>query len=672
MRELTSTYPAAERGPVVDDLHGRRVADPYRWLEDAADPRTRRWQSAQDEYWRKYAASLPARRRFHDRVAELTAVGLVTPPTWRGDRQLFLRRTARQDHPVLVLADPDGTERVLVDPLSLDPSGRTTLDSWHASPSGELLAFQLSRGGDEQAALYVMEVATGRLVDRPIDRCRYSPVAWLPDGQGFYFVGNRQVRLHRVGDPDDVVLLESPASYGLELSTDGRWLTIAAARGAANDLWLADLSRSAPEKPVLTVVQEGVDAGSVLTIGRDGWLYVVTTLGGGGAKICVGEPERPRPEHWRNLVPADPEAPLSDLAFLDGPELDRPLLLVGRSRQSIGEVAVHDLRTGEHLRDVPLPGLGSIGSLTTRPEGGHEVWFTYTDSITPAAVHRYDARTGETTFWAGPPGAAVLPEVETRPLTYRSADGTPVQLVILAKPSDGGPRPTTLYGYGGFGQSLTPSYSAFTLAWVEAGGVFATANVRGGGEQGDEWHRAGMLERKQNSFDDFIAAAETLIAEGWTTPDQLGSCGESNGGLLVGASLTQRPDLFAAAVCSAPLLDMVRYEGSGLGPSWVSEYGSAADPDQLACLLAYSPYHRVLQGERYPAVLFTVFGGDTRVDPLHARKMCAALQHATVDDRPVLLRYERDVGHGEAAVSRGVALAADMLTFLADRTGLAP
>jgi prolyl oligopeptidase len=320
---------------------------------------------------------------------------------------------------------------------------------------------------------------------------------------------------------------------------------------------------------------------------------------------------------------------------------------------------------------VPLPGLGTLGPLAVRPTGGHEVWFTYTDSVTPTAVYRYDARTGETTPWAAAPGTAALPEIAAQQVTVTSADGTPVRMVVLARPADdAGPRPTILYGYGGFGLPLTPSYSSFVLAWVEAGGVFATAQLRGGGEEGQEWHRAGMLGCKQNVFDDAVAAAERLVADGWTTSAQLGICGESNGGLLVGAVVTQRPDLVAAAVCSAPLLDMVRYERSGLGPQWTAEYGSAADPAQFETLLAYSPYHRVQSGVAYPAVLFTVFDGDSRVDPWHARKMCAALQWATAGPGPVLLRRESEVGHGAQATSRAVALAGDMLAFLAVHTGL--
>ena len=616
-------------------------------------------------------------------MAELSAVGLVTPPTWRGERRFFARQEPAAEHPVLFTALAGQPAQPLVDPAALDPGGLVTLDHWQPDLDGRRLAYQLSRRGAERSELYVLDVATGRVLDGPIDRCRYSPVAWLPGGDAFYYVralpeGPRRVYLHRVGAPDstDVPIFGAgradTTSYGLATSHDGRWLTVSASpgTGGGNDVWLADLAAAWPDAPRLRPVQESLDGATAPNVGPDGRMYLLTTLGAPRGRLCVADPERPQPDSWRELVEQDPEAVLGGFTVLDGPELERPVLLVVRMRHAVGEIGVHDLVTGEPLGQVPLPGHGSIGSLTARPAGGHEAWFSYTDSVTPRAVYRYDARSGRTTLWEPAPGAAEMPRVQSHQVTAESADGTPVRLVVLARPAAPGPRPTILYGYGGFGIPLTPSYSSYALAWVEAGGVFAVAGVRGGGEQGERWHRDGKLDRKQNSVDDFVAAAERLVADGWTTPGQLGICGESNGGLLVGAALTQRPELFAAAVCSAPLLDMVRYERFGLGATWRGEYGSAGDPEQLGWLLGYSPYHRVRDGVPYPAVLFTVFGGDSRVDPLHARKMCAALQHATTSGRPVLLRAEQDVGHGRRAASRANALAADMLAFLAAQTGL--
>jgi prolyl oligopeptidase len=347
------------------------------------------------------------------------------------------------------------------------------------------------------------------------------------------------------------------------------------------------------------------------------------------------------------------------------------VLLASWTRHAVGEVTVHDLETGERIGDVSMPGLGSLGGLVERPEGGAECWFGYTDHTTPSSVFRYDARTGTTTLWATAPGTIEVPKVFTRQVTYTSRDGTPVRMFIISPTAEPDrPRPTVLYGYGGFGASLTPGYSAGTLAWVEAGGVYAVANLRGGCEEGEAWHRAGMREHKQNVFDDFHAAADFLVTQGWTTHSALGISGGSNGGLLVGAALTQEPSKYAAVVCAAPLLDMVRYEQFGLGQLWSEEYGTASDPEELGWLFAYSPYHHVREGVEYPAVLFTVFDSDTRVDPLHARKMCAALQASSVSGKPVIIRTEGEVGHGARAVSRSIRLSADTLAFLARHTGL--
>ncbi|WP_034520123.1 prolyl oligopeptidase family serine peptidase [Actinomadura rifamycini] len=688
-------YPPAQRQDIVEEIHGHRVADPYRWLEDADSGDTRDWLAAQDALFRKVVDDLPGRDRLRRRLRELLGAGSVGAPVWRGDRRFFTRRTADQEHPVLYTVDPDGAERVLVDPIALDPDGTTTLDGWQPDKEGRRLAYKISHGGDEESLLYVMDVATGETIEGPIDRARYSAVAWLPGGEAYYYTRrlhardvpegeeqyHRRVYLHRVGtepDTDDVLIFgegrDKTNYYGVGVSRDGRWLTISSSQGTAprNDLWIADLSASAPERPELRAVQEGVDAETGLHVGRDGRAYVFTDRDAPRGRLCVADPADPSPDTWTDLVPEDPEAVLSDFAILDG--LERPRLLVGWTRHAISEITVHDLETGERLGEVPVPGLGSIGGIVERPEGGHEAWFGYTDNVTPSSVLRYDARTGETTTWASAPGRVEVPEIETRQVVYTSRDGTDVRMLVMSGPGSGpdapGPRPAILYGYGGFNISLTPAYSASILAWVEAGGVYAIANLRGGSEEGEEWHRAGMREHKQNVFDDFHAAAEKLIADGLTASDRLAISGGSNGGLLVGAALTQRPDLYRAVVCSAPLLDMVRYERFGLGQTWNDEYGTADDPEEFGWLIGYSPYHRVRPGTAYPATLFTTFGSDTRVDPLHARKLCAALQHATASDAPILLRNESEVGHSARSVSRSVDLTTDTLSFMAAQTGL--
>lgn len=683
----------APRLDLVDDLLGHPVADPYRWLEDDATEPTRAWSAAQDALFEEHRATWPAREPLRVRLGELLAAGVVTPPIWRGERQFLMRRTAEQEHAVLLTVDPDGTERVLIDPMAVDPSGLTTLDGWQPSKEGDLLAYQLSEGGTEESVVRVMDVVTGAAVDGPIDRARYSPIAWVPGGRAYYYVRrlapellpegeeqfHRRVWLHQVGaDPAGDVLVfgegrKATDYYGVSVSRDGRWLVVSASEGTAprNDLWIADLTASSLETPDLRPVQVGVDAQTGIEVGRDGRLYVLTDKDAPRGRVCVADPAAPTEEYWRELVPEDPVAVLDGFAILDGAELDRAVLLVSWTRHAVSEISVHDLVTGERTGAVPVPGLGSIGGIVERPEGGHEAWFGYTDHVTPSTVQRYDARTGEVTLWATAPGTVDIPPVHARQVDYTSADGTTVRMFVLSPAATPDrPRPTILYGYGGFGVPLTPAYSATVLAWVEAGGVYAIAGLRGGGEEGEDWHRAGMLGAKQNVFDDFHAAAERLVADGWTAPGQLGISGGSNGGLLVGAALVQRPELYAAVVCSAPLLDMVRYEMFGLGATWNVEYGSASVPEELGWLLSYSPYHAAERAAAYPAVLFTVFDGDSRVDPLHARKMCAALQHSTTSGRPVLLRRESDVGHGARSVTRSIDLSADALAFTAAWTGL--
>ena len=672
-------YPDARRFDLVEVLHGREVADPYRWLEDPASPETVAWSQAQDDLVRAHLDALPGRERLAARVSELLATGAVGTPAWRAGRPFWTRRSPGQEHAVLLTRDPDGTERVLLDPVAVDPTGGTTLDAWAPSKEGTRLAYQLSAGGDEESLLHVLDVETGERLDGPVDRCRYSPVAWVPGGEAFYYVRrlppdavpdgedqfHRRVWRHVVGAPadEDVLVwgegLDPTNYYGCSVSQDGRWLVVTASAGTAprDDAWLFDLAAGGPPAPV----QVGVDARCSPWVARDGRLWLLTDRDAPRGRLCVADPARP--DAWTTVLAEDPEAVLEDVALLDG-----GVVAALRSRHALAEVALHD---GDAVTPVVLPGLGSVSGLSSHPEGGTEVWFGFTSATTPSQVRRLDATTAAQDLWEDSPGAVALGAVEATLHETASADGTVVRFQVLS-PSGAAdrPRPTVLYGYGGFGVPLTPGWTASALAWVEAGGVWVVANLRGGSEEGEDWHRAGMREHKQNVFDDFAAVADALVREGWTTSAQLGIYGGSNGGLLVGAALTQRPEAYAAVVCSAPLLDMVRYELFGLGRTWNDEYGTAADPVELGWLLSYSPYHRVVEGSRYPAVLFTVFEGDSRVDTLHARKLCAALQAATASDAPVLLRSEREVGHGARSVSRTVGLSVDTLAFLAAHTGL--
>ena len=676
---LRLDYPLTARSNLVEILHGRAVPDPYRWLEEADSAATVAWSAAQDMLARAHLDALPGRDRLAARLTALLSTGSVGAPTWRAGLPFWVRRAPDQEHGVVLTRDADGTERVLVDPVLIDPSGATTLDAWTPSQEGRLLAYQLSTGGDEESLLRILDVQTGKEVDGPVDRCRYSPVAWLPGGQELFYVRrlpaaqvpageerfHRRVWRHRVGnDPaDDVEVwgegLNPINYYGCSVSRDGRWLLVTASAGTAprDDVWLFDLEAGGPPAEV----QVGVDARCSPWIARDGRLWLLTDAGAPRGRLCVANPTTPK--DWMTVLAEDPEAVLEEVALLDN-----GLLAALRTRHALSEITVHQ---GDVAQPVALGAPGSCDRLSSNPDGGSEVWFGWTGATTPSEVRHLEATTGAVTLHQPSPGRVTIGAVTASLLTATSLDGTTVRAQVLSPTgAPDRPRPTVLYGYGGFDVALTPGWSATALAWVEAGGVWVVANLRGGSEEGQDWHRLGMREHKQNVFDDFACVADALIGGNWTTAGQLGIYGGSNGGLLVGAAVTQRPQAYAAVVCSAPLLDMVRYELFGLGRTWNAEYGTAADPRELDWLLGYSPYHRVKPHTAYPAVLFEVFDGDSRVDPLHARKTCAALQSATTSNAPVLLRAEAEVGHGARSVSRTIGLTVDTLAFLAAHTGL--
>ena len=690
---MTRTYPPAERTDVVDDMHGHKVLDPYRWLEDADDARTQEWGEQQSALLEHERESWSTRDTFAENVQALLGAGAVSLPVHRGTRVFFTQRQPGQQFGVLFVREADGSERVLIDPMELDSTGSTTLDAWQPSKEGERLAYQVSEGGTEESVLYVMDVATGEVIDGPIDRCRYSPVAWIPGGERFYYVRSlppellpesergfhRRVFLHTVGADaaSDANVFGAGMTmtnyYGVEVSRDGRWLQVSAAEGTEprNDLWVADLTSTPADRPAFQHVQVDVDAQTSLTFGRDGRVFVSTDLEAPRGRLAVTEPGQWGSSQWVDLVAEDPEAVLESVAILDGPDLDADLLLVTTTAHGVATMTLRRATDGTAVTEVELPGAGTVAGPIEQPSGGPVVWFAYTDHTQVPTIYSFDARTRQVELYATPPGSVDVPDVHSQLVTYESADGTTVRLFIVS-PTEAPdrPRPTVLYGYGGFGIPMQPGFSAAILSWVAAGGVWAVACLRGGGDEGEQWHRDGMLDKKQNVFDDFHAAARYLSAEGWTTPQQLGIYGGSNGGLLVGAALTQEPELFNAVVCVAPLLDMIRYTTSELGPTWTVEYGDPEDPEQFGWLHAYSPYHRVVDGTDYPATMFAVFDNDTRTDPMHGRKMCAAVQSATSGSRPILLRSEGNVGHGARKLDAAVEETADTLSFLARWTGM--
>jgi prolyl oligopeptidase len=443
-RLAAMAYAPARRLDLVETLHGYDVADPYRWLEDALSDETRAWSEAQDALCGTALGELRGRDHVRRRVTELLGAGYVSTPAWRKGRAFFQRREPGQEHAVLLVREPDGTERVLVDPMAVDATGTTTLDAWQPSKEGALLAYQLSTGGTEESLLRVMDVATGETVDGPVDRTRYSPVAWLPGGESYYYVRrlpaadvpageeqlHRRVYLHRLGtahDDDPEVWgagLDKTNYYGVTVSMDGRWLVVSASAGTAprDDVWLADLSASKPETPRLIEVQKSIDAQTALHVGRDGRLYVATDRDAPRGRLCVTDPTAPAYEHWRDLIPEHPTA------VLDGWALTDDAIVVARTEHAVSRLSVHDLTTGEHRYDVALPGVGTLAGPAADPDGGDDVWFGWTDFTTPPRVHRLTATRGETTLWADSPGHVEVPEVVARQVFYESKDGTRVPL----------------------------------------------------------------------------------------------------------------------------------------------------------------------------------------------------------------------------------------------------
>jgi len=716
--------PQARVIEVINDYHGRRVNDPYRWLENAGAPETQRFVEEQNAYTRSVLEGVSGRDELRRRVEQLLTIGRVASPRVGGDRYFYERRDGRQNQAVVYVRDGrqgpalQKSDRALIDVNDLAPDGTIALDWWYPSEDGKYVAFGTSPNGSELSTLQVIDAGSGALLAERIERTRAASVAWLPDSSGFYYTRyprpgdvpageemyNRRVFFHRLASGDhasnanqsgidesgnsaggtDASGMNDPLVFpadGVEpapehwpnvaLSNDGQWLLVDVSEGwTKTELYLKDLSCEGPAASGsrfqrITSGKNFLYHGEVL----DGQLYITTNEDAPRFRVFKAECAAPGRADWKEIVP-ESDAVIEGHAAIIGKRL-----FVHTIKNASSQLKLFDLE-GRPLAEVAMPALGSIFDL-----GGHwnsdSGFFGFVSYAIPPTVYEVSLN-GQTEEWAGV-GSSIDPRrYQVEQLWFRSKDGTRVPMFAVSKKGliRNGHNPTLLSGYGGFNAGRTPVFNRNAmLLLLEQGGVYVDVQLRGGNEFGEDWHRDGMLEKKQNVFDDFIAAAEHLIAEQYTDAAHLAIQGGSNGGLLMGAALTQRPDLFRAVVCQVPLLDMLRYQNFQIAKLWIPEYGSSDDPKQFEYLYAYSPYHHVKPGTRYPAVLFMTAESDTRVDPMHAIKMAALLQAEAANGpgQPILLRVDSKAGHGVGKpITKLVDDAVDVWSFLFWQLGVEP
>lgn len=675
-------YPVSKTIDVVDQYFGTAVKDPYRWLEDASSPEVKTWMASQHKLSRAVINSFPGREKLVNRLKELLYIDSIDAPSKRGERFFYYKKSSTQEKFVYCFREgKSGKERVLLDPNKLILKGNVSLGVTVPSYDGKKLAYALRKNNADEAILYVMDVASGRTskIDK-ISGAKYAWPNWTPSGDGFYYTwiptdpkipvadrpGRQEVRFHRLGtDPrtDKTVFnrTNDPTTFVVpQLSRDGKWLFVYICRAwGTADLFYKDVTK--PDSEFKLLYKKDRQARVIPWREK---FYILTNDGSPNWRIDRVDAAHPEQANWRTIVPEGEKTVINDMSIIGGH------LVLKILKNAASTLEVRDL-DGRFVRAVSVPDLGDTGRGDVSPMVGNpdedEAYFSFNSYTTPRRIYRTSISTGETSLWA-----KINVPVDTSPYVakqvyYPSKDGTRVSMFIFHRrdmPHDGS-TPFLLTGYGGFNASLTPAFLSTIYPWLEAGGAYAAANLRGGGEYGEKWHREGMLLEKQNTFDDFIAGAEFLIKKGYTNPERLAIRGASNGGLLVGAALTQRPDLFRAVVCGVPLLDMLRYHKFGSGKTWISEYGSSGNPEQFKALFAYSPYHHVSKGVPYPATLFLSSDSDDRVDPMHARKMTAALQNTSSSGRPVLLRIQKNAGHGGAdQIKETVEQEADVYSFL--------
>jgi prolyl oligopeptidase len=684
--------PKAKVAPVFDTVQGHPIVDPYRYLENPDDPDAKLYAEQEFNYTRALLDPLPGRDKINARLAQLLEIGNVSAPQMDGRYYLYTRRDGKQNQPILYVREGKNgaageKDRVLLDVNQMSADGTVALDWWYASDDGKYVAYGTSPSGSEVSTLRVIETASGKLLPDAIERTRAASLAWKPDNSGFFYTRypkkgevpegeeayHRRVFYHALGsDP-----AADPLIFGagrdaqwwpnVSISDDGRWLLINEEQGwTKTEMFLQDLTSKNP--PV------------EITAGKDfqyladffaGKLYITTNEDAPRFRVFVADAAHPQRENWKEIIPQTD-------AVLQGVSVTGGKLLAQYEHNATSELKLFAL-DGKKLADIALPAIGSVFTASGRYDR-KEIFFGFQSFTVPPPIYRVDLSDVKSSVWAKVDAPSIDPAAySVEQVWYSSKDGTKVPMFIVSKKGieKNGKNPTLLTGYGGFNVSLTPSFSRSAYLWMEHGGVYAVANLRGGAEFGEDWHRAGMLEKKQNVFDDFIAAGEYLIAQKYTDRDHLAIQGGSNGGLLMGAMITQRPDLFRAVICQVPLLDMLRYQNFQIAKLWIPEYGSADDPKQFDWLYAYSPYHHVKAGVEYPAILFMTGDTDTRVDPMHAKKMAALMQaeakNGASKDKPILLRIESKAGHGQGKpVAKQIEEQTDIFSFLFWQLGMKP
>ncbi len=681
------SYPETRRVEHVDDYHGNEVADPYRWLEqDVREaPAVREWVEAQNKVTFAYLESIPEREPIRRRLTELRDYARYGAPFKAGGRYFFLKNDGLQNQYVLYTQDSLADEpRVLIDPNGWSEDGTVSLAGTAVSDDGRYLAYGVADGGSDWRTWRVMEVDSGKVLDDEVRWVKFSTATWTPDSRGFFYGRfappqegaefqslnlGMQLYYHRVGtsQSDDVLVYQRPDQpewgFATDVSEDGRYLVITVWKGT--DSRYRILYRDLAEPYAMPVdLIDNFDHEYVF-VGNDGPVfYFQTNLGAPRRRVVAIDTRQPSPERWREVVPESDDT-LTSVSLVGN-------LLVGSYLRDARTAVKIFALDGTPVREVELPGIGSASGFDGR-RTDTETFYLFSSFTTPPSTYRYDLITGESRLLERGKVDFDPTAYEVRQVFYDSKDGTRVPMFLAHRKGIrlDGSNPTLLYGYGGFDIPMTPSFSVNRLAWMEMGGVFAMANLRGGGEYGEPWHKAGTKLQKQNVFDDFIAAAEWLIANRYTSRDRLAIQGRSNGGLLVGAAMTQRPDLFGAALPGVGVMDMLRFHKFTAGRFWVDDYGSSDDPDEFRALHAYSPYHNLEKGTAYPATLVTTADTDDRVVPGHSFKFAAALQWAHAGEAPVLIRIETRAGHGAGTpTSKLIEQAADEWAFLVKTLGV--